>query len=153
MNVPGKMNPLPMDDGTRKSKYSQSGRPLVMKRRQAVPIRRRIVPAINGGLRSRVYVMMKPVAVPTAEEHNVGTTRRRPELVALSRRTAWKKRGILKVILLEIIDAMAFETMRPRRGLRTIIFKGIMGRGVWYSTQMNRGKQIMQIVREETTKG
>lgn len=90
INVEGNMKPLPTLDGTRKNTYDQSGSPLVIQLSEVVPINRNMVPAITGGLRRRVQVMRKPVAVPTAEEHNVGIMSRRPELVALSRRTAWK---------------------------------------------------------------
>lgn len=39
---------------------------------------------------------MKPVDTPIIEAVRLGITRRRPEDVADSRRTAWKKRGMLK---------------------------------------------------------
>jgi hypothetical protein len=54
MKLPGNMKPLPIAEGTRTSKNSQSGRPLVMKRRQAVPNNRNTVPATKGALRRRV---------------------------------------------------------------------------------------------------
>lgn len=90
MRVPGNMKPFPMLEGIRKSGYNQSDMPFLMKTRPLVPASRRMTPTISGGLRRPVHVMMKLVAVPAAEEHNMGTTRRRPELVALSKRTAWK---------------------------------------------------------------
>jgi hypothetical protein len=95
--------------------------------------------------------MMNPVAVPTAEEHKVGTTRRRPEVVALSKRTAWKKRGMLKVTVLEISDAMELPKMIPARGFLQMSFRGMIGRGTWHSTQMNRGKHMLQITSEVIT--
>lgn len=54
MKVPGNMKPLPMAEGTRKSRYIQSARPLVIKRRPVVPVRISIEPAIKGDLRCRV---------------------------------------------------------------------------------------------------
>jgi hypothetical protein len=60
---------------------------------------------------------------------------------------------MLKVIVLAIIDPIALEMMRPARGLWMTILRGMMGRGSFNSTQMNRGKQMLQITREETTKG
>lgn len=90
INVAGNINPAPMLDGARKSRYAQLGKPLVINTREVVPISSRIVPATSGVLSSRVQVMRKPVAVPNAEPHMVGTMRRRPEFVALSSRTAWK---------------------------------------------------------------
>jgi hypothetical protein len=38
--------------------------------------------------------MKKPVKPPMMEAMTEGTTRRRPEEVALERRTAWKYRGL-----------------------------------------------------------
>ncbi len=54
----------------------------------------REVPRVSGHLRRRVEVMRKPVAAPAMEEMAEETTRRRPEVVAVVRRTAWKKRGL-----------------------------------------------------------
>lgn len=59
-----------------------------------VPTRTKILPVWTGHLRRRVHVTAKPVKVPTMEEAMVGMTRRRPEEVALVRRTAWKYRGL-----------------------------------------------------------
>lgn len=60
---------------------------------------------------------------------------------------------MLKVMVLDINDPMALERIRPARGFCIMSFRGMMGRGAWYSTQMNRGKLMVKIIREETTKG
>lgn len=49
-----------------------------------------MVPSRLKILSSRVQVIMKPVAVPTAEAASDGMRRRRPDEVGDSRRTAWK---------------------------------------------------------------
>jgi hypothetical protein len=90
MKVAGNMNPIPTFEGIKKSRNDQSGNPLCMRESEVVPMTRKTVPVANGNLRRRVHVMRNPVAVPTADEKRVGTTRRRPELVALSSKTAWK---------------------------------------------------------------
>lgn len=52
------------------------------------------VPARTGHLRRRVQVMEKPVKAPMMDATTEGMTRRRPEEVALERRTAWKYKGL-----------------------------------------------------------
>jgi hypothetical protein len=41
-------------------------------------------------------VIRKPVAVPATEATAEETTRRKPEVVAVVRRTPWKKSGLLR---------------------------------------------------------
>ena len=57
------------------------------------------------------------MAVPIMDEANDGTIRRNPELVADSRSTAWKKRGMLKVTALLMMAPMKLLIMSPARGL------------------------------------
>jgi hypothetical protein len=64
------------------------------KQRVMLPRRYQTVPARTGHLRRRVYVMERPVRAPMMEATTEGMTRRRPEEVALERRTAWKYRGL-----------------------------------------------------------
>jgi hypothetical protein len=51
--------------------------------------------------------MAKPVQVPTTAEESEGIMRRRPEDVADSRRTAWKKMGMLNITAFCITAAIA----------------------------------------------
>lgn len=71
--------------------------------------------------------MRNPVAVPTMEDDIVGTKRRRPESVALSRSTAWKKSGMLNMMAFEMMAPIALEMMRPARGFCVTILRGIIG--------------------------
>lgn len=59
-----------------------------------VPMRMQIVPLMTGHLRRPVQVTAKPTRVPVKEDATVGMMRRRPDEVALVRRTAWKYRGL-----------------------------------------------------------
>lgn len=95
---------------------------------------RKILPYNNGRFKFRVHVIRNPVAVPTSEEDIDGTTRRSPELVADSSRTAWKNRGTLKVTALLIIAPTLFARISPARGLWMISLSGIMGSGTRDST-------------------
>lgn len=90
MKVAGNMNPEPILEGTRYNRYAHSGIPRFIVESPTVPIRMRNTPATKGGFRRLLYVMMNPVAVPTMDAAMEGTIRRKPELVADSRRTAWK---------------------------------------------------------------
>lgn len=67
-----------------------SGRSERRRERQRQPRKKTMEPAVRGHLRLRVRVMRWPVRAPVAEEAIVGRMRRRPEEVALERRTAWK---------------------------------------------------------------
>lgn len=53
-----------------------------------------MVPLMTGHLRRPVQVTAKPTRVPVKEDATVGMMRRRPDEVALVRRTAWKYRGL-----------------------------------------------------------
>lgn len=65
-----------------------------MVERQKLPRRMRVVPVTRGHFRRRVAVMRKPVAVPVVEETAEQMMRRRPEVVAVVRRTPWKNSGL-----------------------------------------------------------
>jgi hypothetical protein len=108
MNVPGNMNPVdfavsfdvenlfencipwPIFDGMIKRMYAQCGNPLGIIESPAVPRQRKIVPHTNSHFNRLVQVIKNPVAVPAADAQIIGTRSRRPELVALSNKTAWK---------------------------------------------------------------
>lgn len=90
INAPGKRNPWPALEGTRKRKYTQLGIPIFMHDRQVVPVRRSRVPETRGHLRRLDHEIRKPVETPAMVADMEGTISRRPLLVALSRRTAWK---------------------------------------------------------------
>lgn len=68
--------------------------PRCKKQRMMHPARYHTVPDTTGHLRRRVKVMAKPVEAPIMEDVIEGRARRRPEEVALERRTAWKYRGL-----------------------------------------------------------
>jgi len=61
-----------------------------MKDSPTAPMNRNIVPMTKSHFRRFVQVMRKPVAVPMADATSEGTMSRRPDVVALSRSTAWK---------------------------------------------------------------
>ena len=88
--VPGNWKPWPSDEGTRTSRYVAAERTRRRRHRHAVPATCRAAPSVSGHLRRRVQVMAKPVLAPATEEMSEGRTRRRPDEVALVRRTAWK---------------------------------------------------------------
>ena len=68
-----------------------------------------------------------------------GTISRSPLSVALSRRTAWKYKGMLKRTALTIIAARKLQNIILARGLWMIIFRGIIGSAARVSWKMNRG--------------
>jgi len=117
MKVPGNIKPSPIEVGRRNGRYAQSGRLRPIDDNPTVPMSKRIVPETSGHFRRLVYVMRKPVAVPTVDEAKDGSIRRSPELVADSRSTAWKKRGMLKVTALLIMAPMKLLMISPARGL------------------------------------
>lgn len=134
MNAPGNKNPCPMDVGIKNRTYAQSGSPLRMKHNPTVPSKQNDIPKIRGALSLFEYVIQKPVKTPNVDPAIEGTMRRRPELVADSKRTAWKKRGMLKRTPLMRIAPMKFEKMMLARGVDVMIFKGMMGSGTMVST-------------------
>jgi hypothetical protein len=79
-----------MFDGVIKRMYAQCGKPLGIIESPAVPRHRKIVPHTNNHFKRLVQVIKNPVAVPAAEAQITGTISRKPELVALSNKTAWK---------------------------------------------------------------
>src|SRR4051812_8165055 len=103
-----------------------------MDARHSVPNTVRHEPRMSGQRRRRVYVIKNPVAVPEAEDTAEQVTRRRPDVVALVRRTPWKNRGLkgrglaimqreegvgaatytLKMTELATMDAKKLEKMR-----------------------------------------
>jgi hypothetical protein len=58
--------------------------------RQLVPMSSSTAPETSGHLSLLLHEMRNPVATPATVADAVGTISRRPELVADSRRTAWK---------------------------------------------------------------
>jgi len=90
INVPGNINPCPINDGIRKSRYAQSGKPLRIDAMQTVPISMSTAPETTDHFRRVDHVIRKPVAIPQIEAKAVGITSRMPELVAVVRMTAWK---------------------------------------------------------------
>jgi hypothetical protein len=78
--------------------------------------------------------MRKPVAVPVRDEAREQVMRRRPEVVAEVRRTAWKKRGTLKRVALERKEAMWLLKMRLKCGECRTRWMGMMGLAAWVST-------------------
>lgn len=97
--------------------------------------------------------MRKPVTVPTEEAATDGTMRRRPELVALSSRTAWKKRGMLNRTAFMMIAPRTFDRMRPARGCRVRRSRGMIGSATRDSIQMNKGKQTAKMTSDVMTNG
>ena len=85
--------------------YIRAGQPRCIEDRHKVPKKRRTVPRTSGHLRRRVYVIRKPVAVPAMEATAEEMTRRRPEVVAVVRRTPWKKRGLWREVRARIQDS------------------------------------------------
>jgi hypothetical protein len=79
-----------MFDGMIKRMYAQCGKPLGIIESPAVPRHRKTPPHTNNHFSRLVQVIKNPVAVPAADAHIIGTRSRRPELVALSNKTAWK---------------------------------------------------------------
>ena len=73
--------------------------------------------------------MRKPVRVPIALAAMEGIMRRRPDAVGDSRRTAWKKRGMLKRTALITMAPSALPIMREPRGLLIMRERGMTGWG------------------------
>lgn len=71
---------------------------------------------------------------PNVEPAKDGTIRRKPDSVADSRRTAWKKSGMLKRMLLMRTAPKKLEKMRLARGEVMMMRGGIMGNETWFST-------------------
>lgn len=70
--------------------YNHVGNPLRMNKSVILPRTRNRLPATKSHFRRFVQVMRKPVAKPMRDAMIVGIMRRRPDVVALSRRMAWK---------------------------------------------------------------
>jgi len=93
----------------------------------------REAPRTTGHLRRRDQVIRKPVLTPEMEAAMVGMRRCRPEEVADSRRTAWKKMGTLKRMALMTTAERKLEKMRLERGECVRRRSGMMGRKAWSS--------------------
>jgi hypothetical protein len=128
MNEPGNRNPCPTFDGIRNNRYTHPGKSLCMSANPVVPISKNKAPLIKGHFNRRVHVIRNPVAVPTSDAATDGTMRRKPELVADSRSTAWKNNGTLNVTADVIMAPIKLPRIRPARGLWRSRWSGMMGR-------------------------
>ena len=126
----------------------------------------------RGNLRRRVRAIRKPVAVPVIEVTREQVIRRRPEFVAVVRRTAWKNSGLevvrdgdrvetkqkektytLNSVALAKKEAMWLEKMRFMCGEWRTKWIGMMGLIARLSTYRKRGKKTEKMVKEARTKG
>ena len=153
MNALGNMNPVPTLVGTRNSIYAQVGISFLINSKPIVPIKQNTPPATRKTFSCFVCVIQKPVRVAKKAPTMEGIMRRSPDSVAVSRRTAWKKSGMLNMTALAKMAHRKFEKMIPARGLCVTMRRGMMGRATRDSVYMKRGKAMLKITRDMITNG
>ena len=77
--------------------YQMAGQPRCMAVRQSMPTTESEAPSTRGHFRRRVEEIRKPVAAPVAEAMPEEKMSRKPDVVAVVRRTPWKNRGLRSV--------------------------------------------------------
>ncbi len=137
-----------MLDGTRNRRYTQLGMPIRIADRQQVPTSINKAPETRGHLSRLLHEIRNPVETPAIVADMEDTISLNPLSVALSRRTAWKYRGMLKSTALTMMAARKLQNMMFARGLWVIILRGMIGRSTRVSHKINSGKPMENMTRD-----